>query len=219
MQASAPTTTNDGQNKTSTRFITATGMTTAGCTAGESTANRSTQLEKASVPSTLVRPWPLNARQGETMKQQLRQHAENDLLRFEIKNKTYYALPLADWEGYYATTCGHIISAKRKQLKVKTNVLHANGYQYVGLCGPDRLRQKVRVHRLIAKTFLQSPSDDRQGRMRLEVNHLDCDKLNNKVVNLEWCSHVENLDHFRLIKSIKAQQAAKEENGGYGNAA
>ena len=153
------------------------------------------------------------------MKAQLLQQAETDLLTFVISNKTYYALPLVEWAGYYATTCGHIISRKRKQERVKANILHANGYLYVGLSGPDGLRQKVRVHRLIAKTFLQSPSDDRQGRMRREVNHLDCDKLNNKVVNLEWCSHVENLDHYRLIKSIKALQASGYELGGFDNAA
>ena len=49
---------------------------------------------------------------------------------------------------------------------------------------------KRRVHRMVAENFLEPVEGD------VEVNHIDGDKLNNKVSNLEWISHSDNLTHF-----------------------
>lgn len=63
------------------------------------------------------------------------------------------------------------------------------GYLYVGLRLPGR-RKRVGVHRLVAVAFLGQPTPERP-----EVNHLDGDKTNNAVGNLEWVSHGENHKH------------------------
>ena len=46
------------------------------------------------------------------------------------------------------------------------------------------------VHRLVAMAFLGGPSGD-----KIEVNHIDGDKLNSRVDNLEWGTHKHNIQH------------------------
>ena len=63
-----------------------------------------------------------------------------------------------------------------------------NGYAYVNLCAGN-IRKKYYVHRLVATTFLANLDDKPQ------VNHIDGNKLNNNVDNLEWVTAKENKAH------------------------
>ena len=57
---------------------------------------------------------------------------------------------------------------------------------------PAKLRVTKRVHRLVAETFLSNP-------LNLPcVNHIDGDKGNNTLKNLEWCTHSYNLHHAKV---------------------
>jgi hypothetical protein len=47
----------------------------------------------------------------------------------------------------------------------------------------------ARVHRLVAEAFLPNP-----GALPC-VNHIDCNRSNNDVGNLEWCTQQQNLEH------------------------
>lgn len=71
------------------------------------------------------------------------------------------------------------------------------GYYYVNLVvdGRRKIKQE-RVHRLVAKAFLDNPNN------LPEVNHIDGNKLNNNVNNLEWVSRNQNIQHAYDTKLI-----------------
>ena len=135
------------------------------------------------------------------MKAQLKPDS-NDLQTFEINETIYYAMPCEGWDGYYATTCGNIISAKGLfPLVLKQH--NDRGYAKVCIKRRDGKTANLKVHRLVALAFLQAPSKDKYDGLRDQVNHIDGDKLNNKLANLEWCSASENISHYRLLKQVK----------------
>ena len=59
----------------------------------------------------------------------------------------------------------------------------------------EKYQYTFRVHRLVALMFIPNP-------MNLpEVNHLDCNKRNNRIDNLEWCTRSQNIRHaFKNVK-------------------
>lgn len=63
----------------------------------------------------------------------------------------------------------------------------ADGYKIVCLRAFGKAIPK-KIHRLVAEAFI--PRKD-----GLQVNHMDCDKSNNRADNLEWISHKDNVSH------------------------
>ena len=106
---------------------------------------------------------------------------------------------ITNFSGYSVSDEGNV----RNDLtgKVLKNRSLATGYQLVTLCDNNGHHQKS-VHRLVAKEFIDNP------RGCDFVNHIDGDKANNRVENLEWCTQSENMKHaYRtgLQKPIPSQ--------------
>jgi hypothetical protein len=62
------------------------------------------------------------------------------------------------------------------------------GYMTVGFT-VNNVKINKYVHRLVAETFIINTLN------KLQVNHIDCNKENNSVNNLEWCTNSENHIH------------------------
>ena len=72
----------------------------------------------------------------------------------------------------------------RLESKFLSTYIHKKGYEFVKI-----RRKNCSVHRLVASAFL----DKMFG--RTDVNHINCDKKDNRVENLEWCTKSENMQH------------------------
>ena len=87
----------------------------------------------------------------------------------------------ADYKGYTIYEDGTVMNSQRTLLR---GTINANGYRLVGINGTQE-----RVHRILAYLFIPNPNNYPC------INHIDGDKLNNSLDNLEWCTHSHNNKH------------------------
>lgn len=107
------------------------------------------------------------------------------------------------YEGLYqVSNFGRVRSLNYKHTKnVKELAYRINhkGYIDVHLSKNGKSKHLV-VHRLVAKTFIPNPNNLPQ------INHIDGNKQNNRIDNLEWCNNSENLKHaYKLNLRLKKQ--------------
>jgi hypothetical protein len=88
---------------------------------------------------------------------------------------------------YEISNCGKIRSLRNKKI-LKPSV-NQYGYQLVSLWDGKK-RHTSYVHRLVGETFAPEDAD-----LKLEINHLDKNRWNNSIENLEWVSPSENRRH------------------------
>ena len=82
--------------------------------------------------------------------------------------------------------------------KILQGGIYPNGYKFVCLCESGEKKMKM-IHRLVAEAFISNPLNFPT------VNHIDGNKLNNHVENLEWCTQGENLKHAIEIGLVESQ--------------
>ncbi len=122
------------------------------------------------------------------------------------------------YEGYYqVSNYGKVISLYRviKEKTGKTQALkgrilklriNPGGYYYVGL-GKNGSKATFAIHQLVAQAFISNPNNKKT------VNHIDGNKLNNSVTNLEWSTYSENLEHAYktgLRRAVKSSEVASK---------
>lgn len=93
------------------------------------------------------------------------------------------------FENYEVSNLGNVRSfIKEKNGVVLKPQKNKKGYYQVLLYKNKKPHPK-RLHRLVAQAFIPNPENKPQ------VNHIDGNKLNNCVNNLEWCTNSENQIH------------------------
>ena len=108
---------------------------------------------------------------------------------------------IKNWELYTIDEFGKVKNTKtNKYLK---GAINSKGYLRVEL----HLNKKIKkffVHRLVAEYFVENPLNKEQ------VNHIDGNKLNNNMNNLEWVTNQENRNHAiknNLTKNLCGEEA------------
>lgn len=94
---------------------------------------------------------------------------------------------------------------KIKGVTLKGYVSDSTGYRMVGLSKNGNAKTFT-VHRLTATHFLENIKNKPQ------VNHIDCDKLNNRIDNLEWSTSSENTKHAYDNNLIGILRGEKRKN-------
>ncbi len=103
---------------------------------------------------------------------------------------------IKDYEGLYqVSNYGRVVTLKynnginkHNETKILKQCLNINGYYVLNLTNKSK-----RVHRLVAENFLDNYNNYKC------VNHIDGNKKNNQINNLEWCtSSHNNYEAYRL---------------------
>lgn len=114
-----------------------------------------------------------------------------DAVASSIKSKT--EIPVLKVQNskvdfYFINENGILFSfwnnGRLKRIKPRT---HSNGYLRFSICGKD-----VYAHRLVAEAYIKNVNGYK------EINHIDGNKKNNCVINLEWCTRQQNNKHAFL---------------------
>lgn len=111
--------------------------------------------------------------------------------------------PFKGYEGFYEITKSGIVkslgrfvntkgnSRRFKKESIKKSHFHRDGYLQISLFIKNKtLRRPIMLHRLLALNFIPNPNNYPM------VNHIDGNKTNNNLANLEWCSAKQNSQHY-----------------------
>lgn len=132
----------------------------------------------------------------------------------KVKDETF--VDIKDYNGRYKIgNKGTIIGVSRSKDNRYNNkqwILKQyedrNGYMYVTL-QKDKKRKTIKVHRLVATHFIDNPYNYPC------INHIDSNRKNNDVSNLEFCTHKQNTQwalktgRFDNMKKMNSERMKK----------
>jgi len=110
--------------------------------------------------------------------------------------------PIAECNGdYYISSYGRVKSCRCTKEKIMKPQTNTRGYLSIGLMINGKQRMQ-KIHRLVANAFIANPENKPQ------VNHIDANKLNNCISNLEWVTQQENIQHAYKNGLFESQRLA-----------
>lgn len=109
---------------------------------------------------------------------------------------------------YIISNLGRVKRYKKGYWKTLKPTKNNHGYLTVQLSKNGKV-SKYKIHRLVALHFIPNLEN------KSEVNHIDENKENNAVSNLEWTTHKENLNHGTRNERASKTMKEKFKNGDY----
>lgn len=107
-------------------------------------------------------------------------------------------------DNYFVSDTGVV----RNGAKIMKQSTDKDGYKFVNLyC--DNKHYVYKVHRLVAICFIDNPD------AHYEVDHIDLDKTNNKIENLRWIDHSENLKNRKSYSKTGYKFLTYKKNSTY----
>lgn len=108
-----------------------------------------------------------------------------------------------DFEGLYeVSNLGRIRSIGYGEIKILKGRDDGAGYLKVALF-KDKKRHEAKVHRLVCNAFIKNRDN------RPFVNHKNLIRNDNRLENLEWCTHSENIKHAYNMGSLSGMKGSK----------
>ena len=95
-------------------------------------------------------------------------------------------IPVKGFSKYEVSNEGNI--RNKKTGRILKQQIGTHGYNVLTL-RKNKVPVTARVHRIVADSFYDGDHDE------LDVNHIDGNKLNNHISNLEFCTRKENIRH------------------------
>lgn len=93
-----------------------------------------------------------------------------------------------DFPNYEISTYGNVYN-RRNDRMLNPCIDRSHDYAVVNLYDHNGKFHRRYVHRLVAEAFIPNP------RQKRTINHIDCNKANNHISNLEWATDSENMLH------------------------
>lgn len=102
---------------------------------------------------------------------------------------------IQNYPNYMINSKGEIYSLKPKRIVKLVQSVARNGYKVV--CLSNNGKQKtIYVHRLVANAYFGAPEKG------MQINHIDGNKHNNDVSNLEYVTAQYNIAHYWALKGL-----------------
>lgn len=109
---------------------------------------------------------------------------------------------IVGFENYSVNENGVIINTVTNH--IKSHADNGLGYLFVDLYKNGKHRREY-VHRLVANAFIPNPQN------KPYINHIDGNPHNNSIINLEWCTPLENVEHaVKVLKKMRGYRVHNE---------
>jgi len=111
------------------------------------------------------------------------------------------------YENYSVSNFGNVKNNKTD--RILSQKINKHGYKGLQLC-KEGIKKNFSIHRLVCNSFLENPDN------KPCVDHIDCNKQNNNVINLRFCTIQENQRNTNLsnknTSNVKGVSFYKRDN-------